>query len=198
MSLSFSTTIKMPLKGWFLPLVSGIFSVITGLYIFFINSEVYLLLNIFPGTALVISGAVRLFFALLNHKAISGWGWHLIYGMLILDMGIYLFIYTGSSIIFYTGFISFLRSVILLGTAIDLKRYEHQNWKKIATGGAVGAVFSIILLTEPLSFNDTSRPVMAGIFIATGISAGFLALEFKKVNSFYKKLRKLTNKNSFN
>ncbi|MDX8572282.1 hypothetical protein OZ666_11360 [Elizabethkingia sp. HX QKY] len=194
MSSSFSTTIKMPLKGWFLPLISGIFSVITGFYIFIINADAYLLLNIFPGTALVISGLVRLFFALLNRKAIHGWGWHLIYGMLILDMGIFLFFYTGGSIIFYTGFVTFLRSFILLGTAIDLKRYEHQNWKKIAIGSLAGVIFSIILLTEPLSFNDTSRPVMAGVFIITGISAGLLSSEFKKVNSFYKKIRKLTRK----
>ncbi|EPL7677574.1 HdeD family acid-resistance protein [Elizabethkingia anophelis] len=194
MPSSFSTTIKMPLKGWFLPLISGIFSVITGLYIFFINSDAYLLLNIFPGAALVISGLVRLFFALLNRKAINGWGWHLIYGMLILDMGIYLFIYTGVSIVFYIGFTSFLRSVILLGTAIDLKRHEHKNWKRIAIGSLAGVIFSIILLAEPLSFKDTSRPVLTGIFIATGISVGFLALEFKKINSFYKKLKKLTLK----
>lgn len=184
----------MPLKGWFLPLISAMFSVITGLYIFIINADAYLLLNILPGTALVISGLVRLFFALLNRKAINGWGWHLIYGMLILDMGIFLFFYTGGSIIFYTGFVTFLRSFILLGTAIDLKRYEHQNWKKIAIGSATGVIFSIILLTEPLSFNDTSRPVMAGVFIIAGISAGLLSSEFKKVNSFYKKVRKLARK----
>lgn len=181
----------MPLKGWFFPLVSGIFSVITGLYIFIINSDAYLILNILPGTSLVISGLARLFFALLNRKAINGWGWHLVYGMFILDMGIYLFVYTGGSIIFYTGFVTLLRSAILLGTAIDLKRYEHQNWNKIAIGSLVGILFSMILLTEPSSFNDTSRPVMAVIFIITGISSGFLSLEFKKVNSFYKKLRRL-------
>ncbi|WP_407534282.1 hypothetical protein [Elizabethkingia miricola] len=114
--------------------------------------------------------------------------------MLILDMGIYLFIYTGVSIVFYIGFTSFLRSIILLSTAINLKRYGHQNWKKITIGSTAGVISSIILLTEPLSFNDTSRPVMAGVFIITGISAGLLSSEFKKVNSFYKKVRKLAHR----
>ena len=64
---------------------------------------------------------------------------------------------------FYIGFTSFLRSVILLGTAIDLKRHKYKNWKKKNhIGSLAGVIFSIILLAEPLSFKDTSRPVLTG------------------------------------
>lgn len=193
MSTSFSTTIKMPLRAWFLPSISGIIYIIAGVSILLIQSSTYIALTILPGFAFIISGLTILSFTLFNRKAINGWGWYMVYGMLILDMGIYLLIYTGDSILFYIGFISLLRSIILLGTAIDLKRYQHQNWGKIAIASMAGILFSAILLAGLSSPDDSTRLIIAAIFTATGISAIFLSVEFKKVNIFYKRLRKLVN-----
>jgi uncharacterized membrane protein HdeD (DUF308 family) len=183
----------MPLRAWFLPSISGIIYIIAGVSILLIQSNTYIALTILPGFAFIISGLTILSFTLFNHKAINGWGWYMVYGMLILDMGIYLLIYTGDSILFYIGFISLLRSIILLGTAIDLKRYQHQNWGKIAIASMAGILFSAILLAGLSSPDDSTRLIIAAIFTATGISSIFLSVELKKVNIFYKRLRKLVN-----
>ena len=80
----------------------------------------------------------------------------MVYGILILGMAIYLFFYTGDSVVFYIGFVSLLRSIILTGTAIDLKRHEHQKWGKIALVSMAGILFSVILLAGSSSPDNSA------------------------------------------
>lgn len=189
---SFNTTIKNSLKGWYYPTITGILSVVTGAFLFIIPKSLYSTYVQIFGIVFIISGLLRLIFSFQNRKTINGWGWYLIYGMLILDLGIYLTIYAAKSSVLIIGLTALLRSFTLLGTAVDLKRHEHYHWGRIAGWSAAAIILSIVLIAKPASIPLTV--VTAFCFITTGIAAILLSTEYKKVNQHHQILRKLMRK----
>lgn len=189
---SFNTTIRNSLKGWYYPTITGILSVVTGAFLFIIPKSLYSTYVQIFGIVFIISGLLRLIFSFQNRKTINGWGWYLIYGMLILDLGIYLTIYAAKSSVLIIGLTALLRSFTLLGTAVDLKRHEHYHWGRIAGWSAAAIILSIVLIAKPASIPLTF--VTAFCFITTGIAAILLSTEYKKVNQHHQILRKLMRK----
>ncbi|MYZ60432.1 DUF308 domain-containing protein [Elizabethkingia anophelis] len=189
---SFNTTIKNSLKGWYYPVITGILSILTGFFLFIIPQSLYSVYVQIFGIVFIISGLLRLIFSFQNRKTINGWGWYLIYGMLILDLGIYLTIYAAKSSVLIIGLTALLRSFTLLGTAVDLKRHEHYHWGRIAGWSAAAIILSIVLIAKPASIPLTF--VTAFCFITTGIAAILLSTEYKKVNQHHQILRKLMRK----
>ncbi len=189
---SFNTTIRNSLKGWYYPTITGILSVVTGIFLFIIPKSLYSTYVQIFGIVFIISGLLRLIFSFQNRKTINGWGWYLIYGMLILDLGIYLTIYAAKSSVLIIGLTALLRSFTLLGTAVDLKRHEHYHWGRIAGWSAAAIILSIVLIAKPASIPLTF--VTAFCFITTGIAAILLSTEYKKVNQHHQILRKLMRK----
>ncbi|MDV3505504.1 hypothetical protein CMU89_02220 [Elizabethkingia anophelis] len=189
---SFNTTIRNSLKGWYYPTITGILSVVTGAFLFIIPKSLYSTYVQIFGIVFIISGLLRLIFSFQNRKTINGWGWYLIYGMLILDLGIYLTIYAAKSSVLIIGLTALLRSFTLLGTAVDLKRHEHYHWGRIAGWSAAAIILSIVLIAKPASIPLTF--VTAFCFITTGIAAILLSTEYRKVNQHHQILRKLMRK----
>ncbi len=189
---SFNTTIRNSLKGWYYPTITGILSVVTGAFLFIIPKSLYSTYVQIFGIVFIISGLLRLIFSFQNRKTINGWGWYLIYGMLILDLGIYLTIYAAKSSVLIIGLTALLRSFTLLGTAVDLKRHEHYHWGRIAGWSAASIILSIVLIAKPASIPLTF--VTAFCFITTGIAAILLSTEYRKVNQHHQILRKLMRK----
>ncbi|MDV3755574.1 HdeD family acid-resistance protein [Elizabethkingia anophelis] len=189
---SFNTTIRNSLKGWYYPTITGILSVVTGAFLFIIPKSLYSTYVQIFGIVFIISGLLRLIFSFQNRKTINGWGWYLIYGMLILDLGIYLTIYAAKSSVLIIGLTALLRSFTLLGTAVDLKRHEHYHWGRIAGWSAAAIILSIVLVAKPASIPLTF--VTAFCFITTGIAAILLSTEYRKVNQHHQILRKLMRK----
>lgn len=189
---SFNTTIRNSLKGWYYPTITGILSVVTGAFLFIIPKSLYSTYVQIFGIVFIISGLLRLIFSFQNRKTINGWGWYLIYGMLILDLGIYLTIYAAKSSALIIGLTALLRSFTLLGTAVDLKRHEHYHWGRIAGWSVAAIILSIVLIAKPASIPLTF--VTAFCFITTGIAAILLSTEYRKVNQHHQILRKLMRK----
>lgn len=189
---SFNTTIKNSLKGWYYPVITGILSILTGLFLFIIPKSLYSVYVQIFGIVFIISGLLRLIFSFQNRKTINGWGWYLIYGMLILDLGIYLTIYAAKSSVLIIGLTALLRSFTMLGTAVDLKRHEHYHWGRIAGWSAAAIILSIVLIANPASI--PLNFVTAFCSITTGIAAILLSTEYRKVNQHHQILRKLMRK----
>ncbi|HAY3500793.1 DUF308 domain-containing protein [Elizabethkingia anophelis] len=189
---SFNTTIKNSLKGWYYPVITGILSIITGVFLFIIPQSLFSVYVQIFGIVFIISGLLRLIFSFQNRKTINGWGWYLIYGMLILDLGIYLTVYAEKSSVLIIGLTALLRSFTMLGNAVDLKRHEHYHWGRIAGWSAAAIILSIVLIANPASI--PLNFVTAFCFITTGIAAILLSTEYRKVNQHHQILRKLMHK----
>ncbi|OBS11226.1 hypothetical protein ATE49_15665 [Elizabethkingia miricola] len=194
MNDSFNTTIRGSLKDWYFPVIAGILSIIMGIFLFIIPQANYTQYILFYGVVFIIAGLLRLIFSFQNRRIINGWGWYLIYGMLILDLGIYLTVYAGKSSVLIIGLTALLRSITMLGTAIDLKRHEHYHWGRIATWSAAGIIFSTLLILNPASAGIPINFVTALHFISIGIAAILLSGEYRKVNQHHYIMRKLMRK----
>lgn len=185
---SFNTTIKNSLKGWYYPVITGILSILTGLF-FIYNSTVSLFsicTNIWNSFYYFGAAPAYIFF---SEPQNNQWlGWYLIYGMLILDLGIYLTIYAEKSSVLIIGLTALLRSFTMLGTAVDLKRHEHYHWGRIAGWSAAAIILSIVLIANPASI--PLNFVTAFCFITTGIAAILLSTEYRKVNQHHQILMK--------
>ncbi|WP_407534265.1 HdeD family acid-resistance protein [Elizabethkingia miricola] len=194
MNDSFNTTIRGSLKDWYFPAIAGILSLIMGVFLFIIPQENYAQYILFYGIVFIIAGLLRLVFSFQNRRIINGWGWYLIYGMLILDLGIYLTVYVGKSAVLIIGLTALLRSITMLGTAIDLKRHEHYHWGRIATWSVAGIIFSVLLILNPASAGIPINFVMTLYFISIGFAAILLSGEYRKVNQHHYIMRKLMRK----
>ncbi|WP_407477623.1 HdeD family acid-resistance protein [Elizabethkingia meningoseptica] len=191
MSNSFNTTIKSGIKNWYIPVISGLYTILAGLIILINRSISGPAFNILIGTVFIVSGLLSIIFTIRNRKLINGWGLYMLYGILIFDLGIYLSFYAGDSLFFVLGIGALLRSGIYLGTSLELKKHEHPKWNYLAITGGLGILLSFILITN--SFSTISPYTITSVcFIIIGVSAVLLSLEFKKVNRFYEIIRKLS------
>ena len=195
MTNSFNTTIKSGIKNWYIPVITGIYSIITGLFILTDKAMPIEILNMLIGAVFIASGILSIIFTLRNHKIINGWGLYMLYGILIFDLGIYLTFYAGDSMFFILGISSLFRSGIFLGTSVELKKHEHPQWNYLAITSGIGILFSLILITNSVG-SISPYTITAMCFTAMGISAVLLSLEFKKVNRFHKIIRQLTKFNT--
>ncbi|AQX51346.1 HdeD family acid-resistance protein [Elizabethkingia anophelis] len=191
MSDSFNTTIKGSIKSKYFALVTAVISIITGILLFAYPIDNKLNTIQICAGAFIIFGLLRLVFSFQNRRIINGWGWHLIYGMLILDMGIYLLIYKGGSAFILMSFIALFRAFTFLGTSIDLKRHEHYGWKSIAIWSTLAILFAIMSFSPSLFGQGSTIILLSITFIATGIASIFLFREFSKINQYHRTIRKM-------
>ena len=109
-------------KHWYLPLITGILFIAAGVYVFTVPAATYLTLTILFSVSFITMGVAEIVFSIQNSKALSGWGWYLVSGLLSLVIGSYLLMYPGISISilpFVVGFTLLFRSAQVLGFALD-------------------------------------------------------------------------------
>lgn len=184
---SFTSSVKY----WYLPLILGILLIVSGIYVFTVPLETYVTLSVLFSISFVVSGLFDIIFSLNNRKAISGWGWYLVSGLLSFLMGIYLIIYPGISITilpFVAGFALMFRSFQLLGFSFDLRDLGVLRWGNLAIWSVLGIILSFMLIANPF-FSGISLVVLTAMaFIFAGISSIVLAFDLKKIKDFPKKL----------
>lgn len=170
-------------------MLTGCMSILAGIYLIFKDN--FYGLSVLFGSFFIISSFFRLIFSVRNRKVINGWGWYLFYESLIFCMGLYILTYTGNSLAIVVGLTSMFYSGLLLGTSLDLQRHEHPNWGNLTIAGILGILFSLLVLTSSASDGYHIVLFMAFSFIAIGVSSVLLSLEFKKVNKYHTRIKKL-------
>lgn len=189
MSSSFNTTIKSFIKNWYFPILTGFIFILAGIYLIFRDN--FFGLSTLFGSLFIISSFFRLIFSIRNRKVINGWAWYFFYELLIFCIGLYIFTYPGNSLVLAVGFTSMFYSGLLLGTSLDLQRHEHPAWANLAIASILGILFSLLVLTSSASDGYHIVLFMAFSFIAIGVSSVLLSLEFKKVNKYHSRMKKL-------
>lgn len=181
---SFIKAIRNAIRLWYVPLITGLLWLVLGIYIFTIPEETYLVLAGFFTVSLLISGVFETYFSIQNRNRIEGWGGYLAGGILNLLVGLVLLVYPVLSLItlpLVVGFSLLFRSAQGLGFAFDLKKHGIINWRYLAMAGALGIVFSMFMIVNPL-FTSLSLVVMTGLTcIVAGISGIVLSFNLKKL-----------------
>jgi len=89
---------------------------------------------------------------------------------------------------FYIGFIILFRSVSAIGFAMDVKRYGDKNWGVLLVLGILGAIFSFILIWNPVFAGMSIVVLIALSFMFAGLFSIALAFQLKRLHKSSKKI----------
>lgn len=158
------------LKYWYAPLILGLVFIALGILVLFTPLETFLTIAFLFSIGFVVSGIVEIVYSISNRKYLGNWGWYLAGGILTLMMGLLLTSrpdLTALLLSLYIGFWLLFRSILYTSTAFELRDSGVKNWGWILVFGALGILFSFILLWNP---------AIAGIGIVFWIAFGLITL----------------------
>lgn len=189
MEKSFIKTVRNTVNHWYIPLIIGLFFVVSALYIFRTPLESYVSLSILFSWLFLASGILEILFSLSNRKEIENWGWTLFAGILNIVIGIILLSNPGFTMVLlpiYIGFGLMFRSIHGMSSSFELKSYKVNGWWQLLILGVLGLIFSVIMIFNPL---------FGGITIVYWTGASLLALGFFSIYYAFvlRKLKKYSN-----
>ncbi len=191
METQFLKSIKDTIKHWYVPLLVGLFFVIVSIVVFSSPMASLLTLSILFAISFLFGGIAEIVFSVSNRQQLDNWGWSLAFGIITLIVGLLLFMNPGLSVItlaFYVGFIVLFRSVAAISFSLDLKNYGSRNWGWLLAFGILGAIFSFILLWNPL-FAGMGAVVLVGLsFLFAGLFSIVFAFQLRKLHKASKKI----------
>ncbi|MBW3519110.1 HdeD family acid-resistance protein [Flavobacterium sp. NKUCC04_CG] len=186
-------TLKGSIKHWYLSLIVGVLFIILGFWILRTPVEAYITLALLFSISFFVNGIIEIFFSISNRKELSSWGWFLTTGIIDLLFGLWLMSSPELSVSvlpIYLGLMLLFRSVSAIGFSFELQNYGSKQWGWLLALGALGILFSFILIWNPIVAGITIVFWTAMAFIVYGISRVFISFRFKKLKSEIAKFSK--------
>lgn len=145
----FNPVLMVTMKNWKLLMFTGILSVASGIYISFISSEIFSELTILLGFTFILACLSGVVFS-LQLKSEDIWITYLIYVGLLFVFGVFMMVYYSIDILlFILGSLSLFRYIQLLGTVLELRKFDNIRWGIISRLCTLGALFFICFNLKP-------------------------------------------------
>ena len=176
--------IRYDAKNWWLFLITGLLSIVAGVFIFARPATGYVSLSILFSVVMIVSGFSQIFFSTANSNVLKGWGWILVSGILDVAIGTYLFTYpliTMATLPFFVGFWLVIRAFYLMGFSFDLKDLNVSGWGWILFGGLVVLACALGIIYYPAAGVVSIVAVSGSAFIVGGFMNIYLAFQLKNV-----------------
>ncbi|MEC4113517.1 HdeD family acid-resistance protein [Myroides pelagicus] len=189
--LSILRRIRSSIKHWYIPVLLGVFFVVSGIYIFSTPLTSYVALTSLFSILFLFSGVSELVFAIANRKELDNWGWLLFAGVIDTLLGIVLItspLFSMSVLPIYIGITLMFKSFRGMTLAFELKDYGVKNWLGIFLLSLLGLIFSFMMVAN-LSFGAfTIVYWTAFTFIFIGISSMVYGFQLKGLKKNAKKI----------
>lgn len=191
MNTLYLKTIQNALKHWYIPLLVGLFFVIVGIVTFTSPASSLLALSMLFSLSFLFGGISEIIFSVANKDQLENWGWSLAFGIVTLLVGILLLsnpALSMTTLAFYVGFVILFRSIAAISFAIDIKKYGSKGWGGLLVLGILGAIFSFILIWNPM-FAGLSIVLLVSLsFILGGLFSIILSFQLRKLHKHSKQL----------
>ncbi len=178
--------ISETVKYWWLLLLSGLFLIAIGIWVFASPAAAYLSLSIVFAVGILVIGIFETSFAVTARKSLYSWGWTLASGILDMVIGAYLLAYplvTMAVLPFILGFWLLFRGFSAMGFAMDMKSYGAMDWGWLLLLGIATMFFAFMVLAIP-AFGVANIIVWTGLaFIVAGVFRIFIALRLRKLKT---------------
>ena len=191
MELHFINSIKNSIKHWYIPLLVGLLFVIISIVVFRSPLGSLITLAMLFSISFILGGVSEIIFSIVNRKGMHNWGWSLVFGIITLIVGLLLLSNPALSILslsFYIGFIMMFRSVSAISFAIDLKKFGSKNWIGLLILGILGAIFSILLIWNPVFAGMSVVVLVALSFLFAGLFSIFFSFQLRKLHKMSKEV----------
>lgn len=171
-------------KNWWISVLIGILAIALGIMFISSPESSLLTLAIFFAYGFILSGILEVAFAISNRKAINGWGWNLVSGIIDLFLGAILLLAPGLTVmlmIYFVGFWIMFRSIWTLGSSIELQKVGVKNWGWLLAIAILGIIFSLIFITSPVFGGSFIIAFAAISFIIYGIFRISIGLTLRSI-----------------
>lgn len=178
-------SIKDVVKYWYIPLLVGLFFVVVSIVAFTSAESSLLALSILFALSFIMGGLLEILFSITNRNYMENWGWSLAFGIITFVVGLLLIIRPALSLsvlAFYIGFVILFRSVAAISYAIDMKGYGSRAWGGLLGLGILGAIFSFILIWNPVFAGMSIVVLVALSFLFAGLFSIYFSLQLRKLN----------------
>lgn len=183
MESQFSKAVKNTAKHWYLLLLLGIIFIVAGILVFRTPVASYITLSILFALTFLFTGLLQIIYAIANRKELDNWGWSLTGGIIDFLIGVLLVSQPAVSLIalpFYVGFGILFRSIMAIGSSIELRNEKVTDWGYLLVVGILGLIFAFIMLWNPLFAGMTIVFYTALAFIFVGSFYVYLSFRLKK------------------
>ncbi|TYB76056.1 HdeD family acid-resistance protein [Bizionia saleffrena] len=191
MQTLFLKSVNEVIKQWYIPLLVGVFFIVVSIVAFTSPLGSLITLSILFALSFVFGGLSEAVFSIINRKRLDNWGWTLAFGIVTFVVGVLLLSNPGLSIAtlaFYIGFVLLFRSISAIGFAMDIKKYGSKNWGGLLILGVLGAIFSFVLIWNPVFAGLSVVMLVALSFLTAGLFSVFLAFQLRKLHQSSKEL----------
>ncbi|ATL42391.1 hypothetical protein OZ664_03330 [Elizabethkingia sp. HX WHF] len=182
--------LKSASRNWYFLTITGLFSLISGLYLLIIPSEIYRILASLFEIAFITIGLSGIIFSAQDRESIQDIMWYFRYTLIVVVTGICTSLYTEETLTFVTGFISLYCYIRFLATVFGLKEYKSAGRIKLITINILGIVYSILFITLSLADGAAVITMHSFCFILYGITAVMMSLEQKRISKIHTNNRK--------
>ncbi len=185
----FINSIKNSIKHWYIPLIVGILFIVVSVVAFTSPLGSLLTLSLLFSLSLIFGGLSEVVFSVVNRNQMSNWGWSMVFGIITMIVGFLLFSNPAISIIslsFYVGFIILFRSISAISFALDIKKYGSKSWGGLLVLGILGAIFSFLLLWNPIFAGLSVVILIALSFLSAGLFSIYYSLQLRKIHKLSK------------
>ena len=153
-------------------ILKGVLLIVIGIWMLSMPKESFASVNFLIGLIIIIGGALELGFSIYYRKGITGYGWHLMSGLLDVILGLFIISNPKIILILITLLVSFwliLRGVVAINSAITMKPLGGNRWKWQMAFGILFILAAILLIWHPQVVGLTIIFWMAMAFIMLGI-----------------------------
>jgi uncharacterized membrane protein HdeD (DUF308 family) len=164
--------VKHPMHFWWMFMITGICLITFSIYVAINPAVTYDELSFFFAGTLLISGIFELAFCIANRKWFAGWGWYVaggIFDLILVAILVINPILAGISLPFIAGFWMVIRSIVMIGRSLQVRKKGINDWPWLALWAASGLFLSLINMYNPV-FGE-GRPVIWTAFalLAAGV-----------------------------
>ncbi len=180
-----SQKIDHAVKNWWLSLIIGILFAAMGIWMLLTPMATFAALVILFSVFMFTSGVFEIAFAVSNHRAIRGWGWYLVVGIIDLLLGGYLMFHPGLTAIIIPLVIAFwlmFRGFTAIGFAIDARSIGLRGWGWYLAMGSLAVGCSLLVIWQPVSGMVAATLMAALAFLFIGIFRILLSVDLHSLS----------------
>lgn len=183
---TFQDSLKDTPRHLYLAIAVGIVFLAAGIWTIAASDASFITLSGFFSYVFIITGILEVVSAIINVKYLAAWQWSLVTGFIDMAIGAALYFHPQSSVLplsLFVGFAALYRSAMAIGWAIELKKYEAENWVTILGVGILGLLLSFIVLWNPVFAGLTLVFYAGSALLMVGFAQIYLALVIKGIDT---------------
>lgn len=176
-------------KYWWTPLIIGILAIFLSIWSYVVPGVTLVALSFVFVASFLIGGLMEIVFAISNKDSIDGWGWTLVCGIIDVLFAIFLITIPFAEVqfmIFCIAFLVLFQSMLNIGKAIDLQKFNIKGWGWVLAMAILGLILAFFLIIKP-AFAATFIVIIFSVSLFFyGISSILYSIGLKKVRDTLK------------